>query len=119
MTLTSEKNATLVAAESNVAEHVEVHEMAMENNVMKMRQVSGLLLPAGQSVELKPGGYHIMFINLHQQLKEGQQVPITLVFESEDGQRSTLEVLAPVKPLAAASGGHAHGAGHGGHAPKH
>ena len=119
MTLTSETDTRLVAAESNVAEHVEVHEMAMEDNVMKMRQISALPLPAGKTVELKPGGYHIMFINLHQQVKDGEQVPITLVFEGEDGQRSTLEVLAPVKPLASGAAGQTHGAGHGGHQHKH
>ncbi len=125
MKLTSEKDTTLVAADSPVAEHVEVHEMAMENNVMKMREVSGLPLPAGQTVELKPGGYHIMFINLHQQVKEGEQVPVTLTFENADGQRSSLEILAPVKPLTTPAGGHgsaAHGSGgpaHGSHGHGH
>jgi len=114
MKLTSQTDAKLVAADSPVAEHVEVHEMAMENNVMKMRQMESLPLPAGQIVELKPGGYHIMFINLHNQVKVGQQVPLTLTFESADGQRSTLEVVAPVKPLSTPAGGQSHG-GHNAH----
>ncbi len=122
MKLTSEKDTKLVGAASPVAEHVEVHEMAMENNVMKMRQIPGLELPAGQTVELKPGGYHIMFLNLHQQVKEGQQVPLTLMFESPDGQRSSMELLAPVKPLSTPAGGHGHGHGqpaHGHGQPAH
>lgn len=123
MKLTSETDTRLVAADSPVAEHVEVHEMAMENNVMKMREISGLDLPAGQTVELKPGGYHIMFINLHEQVKEGVQVPLTLSFEGADGKRSSLELLVPVRPLASGAGGHGHGHadhGHGGHgAAKH
>lgn len=117
MKLTSDKDTALVAAESNVAEHVEVHEMALEDNVMKMRQISALPLPAGETVELKPGGYHIMFINLHQQVRDGDQVPITLIFEDQGGQRSTMEILAPVKPLAAGAAGHGSNAGHG--APMH
>ena len=114
MKLTSEKDTTLVAADSPVAEHVEVHEMVMENNVMKMREVAGVPLSAEQTVELKPGGYHIMFIDLHQQVKEGEQVPLTLTFEGADGVRSSLEVLAPVKPLTTPARGHGH-SGHTGH----
>lgn len=90
--------------------------MAMENNIMKMREIPGLDLPAGQTVELKPGGYHIMFINLHEQVKEGEQVPLTLSFEGADGQRSSIELLVPVKPLASDAAGHGHGS-HG--AAKH
>lgn len=114
MKLTSQTDAKLVAADSPVAEHVEVHEMALENNVMKMRQMESLPLPAGQTVELKPGGYHIMFINVHNQIKVGEQVPLTLTFESADGQRNTLEVVAPVKPLSTPAGGQSHG-GHNAH----
>lgn len=114
LNLTSDKDAKLVGASSSVLPNVEIHEMAMENDVMKMRQVTGIDLPAGQTVELKPGGYHIMFINLHNQVKVGQQVPLTLTFESADGQRSTLEVVAPVKPLSTPAGGQSHG-GHNAH----
>lgn len=117
MKLTSEKDTRLVAADSPVAEHVEVHEMAMENNVMKMRQIPGLDLPAGKTVELKPGGYHIMFINLHQQMKAGEQVPLTLTFEGPDGQRSNMKLMVPVKPLSTPAGGHGHSQPAHGHAP--
>ncbi len=108
MRLTSETPAALVQADSPVAKYVEIHEMAMENNVMKMRQIPRIDLPAGKPVELKPGGYHIMLIDLHGQVKEGEQVPLTLTFESADGVRSSVEVQAPVKPLATPSGNAGH-----------
>ena len=124
MQLTSETDTKLVDADSPVAKYVEVHEMAMEDNVMKMRQIQGLELPAGQTVELKPGGYHIMLIDLHGQVKEGEQVPLTLIFEGTDGQRSSIDIQAPVRPLASPANGHKHhdhgGHHHGGHgAAKH
>jgi hypothetical protein len=53
--------------------------------------------------ELKPGGYHVMLVDLKQQMKEGDTVPVTLVIEGKDKKRSTIEVKAPVKPLAQAS----------------
>ena len=77
--------------------------MTMEKDVMKMRAVPGLDLPAGKAVELKPGGYHVMLMDLKQQMKEGDTVPLTLVIEGKDKKRSTIEVKAPVKPLAAAT----------------
>lgn len=115
MKLTSETDTKLVQADSSVAKHVEVHEMAMENHVMKMREIPGLPLPAGQTVELKPGGYHIMFFELHAQLKEGEQVPLTLTFENAEGVRSSIDIQAPVRPLASGADGHGHnhGGGHG------
>ena len=80
---------------------VEVHEMTMEKDVMKMRAMKGLDLPAGKSVELKPGGYHVMLMDLKQQMKEGDTVPMTLVVEGKDKKRSTIEVKAAVKALTA------------------
>jgi len=111
MKLTAERDTSLVGAESPVAKFVEVHEMAMENNVMKMREVPSIALPAGKTVELKPGSYHIMLMNLHGQVKEGDTVPLTLKFKNADGSVSELEVQAPVRPLA--SSGASHGHGHG------
>jgi len=120
MRLTSQSDTTLVQADSPVAKYVEVHEMVMENHVMKMREVPGVSLPAGQTVELKPGGYHIMLIDLHGQVKEGDQVPLTLTFEDAAGKRSEMDIQAPVRPLSTGADGHhgAHGKddhGHGGH----
>lgn len=116
MQLTSETDMALVGADSPVAKHVEVHEMAMENHVMKMRQVTSVPLPAGKTVELKPGSYHIMLMELNTQVKEGEQVPLTLTFESADGKRSSLELQAPVRPLASGAAGHGHAPAAAGHA---
>ncbi|MFA5124166.1 copper chaperone PCu(A)C [Zavarzinia sp.] len=99
MQITSAQDARLVEAKSPVAGVVEVHEMVMEKDVMKMRAMKGLDLPAGKTVELKPGGYHVMLMDLKEQMKDGATVPVTLVIEGKDKKRSTVEVKAPVKPL--------------------
>ena len=99
MQITSPQGGKLVGAQSPVAGVTEVHEMAMEGNVMKMRAVSALELPAGKAVELKPGGYHVMLMDLKQQLKEGDTVAVTLVVEGKDGKKETIELKAPVKAL--------------------
>lgn len=108
MRLSSATDTTLVKADSTVAKHVEIHEMAMENDVMKMRQIPGIALPAGQQIELKPGGYHIMLIDLNQQVGEGDHIPLVLIFEGADGKRETLTIDAPVRPLNSGSASHGH-----------
>jgi periplasmic copper chaperone A len=101
--ITSDQGARLVSASSAVAAVVEIHEMSMEGDVMRMRALpKGLALPAGQLVELKPGGYHLMLMDLKQPLKTGDTVAVTLVFEGADKKRETVEIQAPVKALAAA-----------------
>jgi periplasmic copper chaperone A len=100
--ITSTSGGKLVAASSPVAGVVEIHEMAMEGNLMKMRAIPGLDLPAGKAVDLKPGGYHVMLMDLKQPLKEGETVTVTLVIEGKEGKRESVEVKAPVKALAAA-----------------
>lgn len=113
MQITSAQDARLVEARSPVAGVVEVHEMVMEKDVMKMRAVKSLDLPAGKTVELKPGGYHVMLMDLKEQMKEGATVPLTFVIEGKDKKRSTLEVKAQVKPLT--SGGNMGGMDHSKH----
>lgn len=109
MQLSSAQDARLVEARSPVANIVEVHEMAMVDNMMKMRALpNGLALPAGQTVELKPGSYHVMLIDLKAPLSEGEVVPITLVVEGKDKKRETIEVKAPVRALAAPAMQHKH-----------
>lgn len=103
MRLTASNDSRLVSASSPVAGVVEIHEMAIVDNVMKMRQIPGLDLPVGKAVDLKPGGYHVMLMELKQQLKAGESVPITLVFENKDKKRETIEITAPVRPLNAAA----------------
>ncbi len=104
MRLTSDVDARLVAVESSVAGTAEIHEMVMDSGVMKMSPVAGLDLPAGKTVELKPGGYHVMLFNLKTQLKDGETAPLTLTVENRDGSRQTLDVTAPVRPLGAPAG---------------
>lgn len=101
MQLQSAQDAKLISAQSPAAGIVEVHEMAMEGGVMKMRAVPSLALPAGKSVELKPGGYHVMLMDLKAQVKDGDTVPVTLVVEGKDGKRQTIEVKAPARTMAA------------------
>ncbi|GAA3981639.1 copper chaperone PCu(A)C [Comamonas faecalis] len=114
MELTASQDTRLVGASSPIAGVTEVHEMKMEGDVMKMRAVPGIDLPAGQSVALKPGGYHLMMMDLREAAVAGTSVPLTLVFEGRDGQRQTLEIQAGVRALggAAAAAGHGHGMKH-------
>lgn len=115
MRLTAPVAMKLVSASSPVAGVVEIHEMAMEKDVMRMRAIPGLELPAGKTTELKPGGYHVMLMDLKQQLKAGETVPVTLVFEDAAKARSSQVVQAPVRALSAKpmeQGGHS---GHGAH----
>ena len=102
MQLKSPADTSLVAVASPVAKIVEVHEMKMEGGMMKMRAVDKLALPAGKTVELKPGGYHVMLMDLAQPLKEGDTVPLTLTFEDKAGKKQTQDVKAQVKALTAA-----------------
>jgi len=99
MRLSSPKAVKFVSVSSPLTPTVEVHEMAMQGEVMRMRRVESVDLPAGQRVELKPGGYHIMLLNLNRQVKEGDVVPLTLVFEHQGGDRETLDIKAPVRAL--------------------
>ncbi|ASI67151.1 hypothetical protein BA022_00290 [Diaphorobacter nitroreducens] len=116
MRLTAAQDARLVSANSPVAGVTEVHEMKLVDNVMKMRPLPALDLPAGQAVELKPGGYHIMLLDLKQPVAQGSTVPLTLVFEAKDGQRTTQELQAPVRAVSAtAAPAMGHGKPHGGH----
>ena len=99
MQLTSAQGGKLISVASPAAGMVEIHEMVMQGNVMKMRAVAGVELPPGKAVELKPGGYHVMLMDLKQQAKAGDTVALTLVVEGKDGKRETLTVNAPVKSL--------------------
>ncbi len=104
----------LVEARSSAAGAVEIHEMRMDGNTMRMRAIEGLDIPAGRSVDLKPGGYHLMLVNLKQPLKAGEEWPVTLVFEAADRSRQTVELKVPVRALNATAAGAGHGT-HGGH----
>ncbi|WP_348697642.1 copper chaperone PCu(A)C [Duganella fentianensis] len=105
MTLNAAQDSRLVAASSPVAGMVEVHEMSMSNDVMRMRQLDSLALPAGKPVKLMPGGYHLMLMQLQRPLADGDKVPLTLEIEDAKHVRSKVTVEAVVRPLA---GGHQH-----------
>ena len=99
MQITSTSGGKLLEVSSPVAGVAEIHEMAMQGDMMRMRAVPALELPAGKAVELKPGGYHLMLMDLKQQLKAGDSVPLTLVVEGKDGKRETLNIKAAVRAL--------------------
>jgi hypothetical protein len=101
MTLTAKEGATLVGVASSVAGVAQVHEMKMDNGVMKMAEVKGgLELPAGKAVELKPGGYHLMLMDLKAPLAKDSNVPVTLTFRDAKGVESKLELTLPVAAMA-------------------
>lgn len=103
MNIDAAQDVRLVAGQSPVAGVVEIHEMVMEGNVMKMREVAGgLPIGKGRTMNLKPGGYHVMLMDLKQPLKGGETVPVTLTFEDvASKKRFTQDVKAPVTALGA------------------
>lgn len=100
----------LIAVSSPVAKEMQLHTMSMEGNVMKMREVKAIDIPANGSVELQPGGFHLMLIDLKSQLKAGDQIPVKLKFE----KAGELEVKFQVKDMRPAHGqpGHDHSKDH-------
>jgi copper(I)-binding protein len=101
--LVSPVAAKLVAASSPIAGRVELHVMQMRENVMSMRPIPEIPLPANEVVSLEPGGVHLMLLELKTQVKAGEQVPLTLVVEDEKGARREYPVTAEARPLDAAS----------------
>ncbi|MBJ3785924.1 copper chaperone PCu(A)C [Devosia sediminis] len=82
LTNTGAEDDRLLSATSSIAKETQVHEMAMQGDVMKMRQLTdGIVIPAGETVALEPGGFHLMFMGLTQTLVEGETVAVTLTFE--------------------------------------
>lgn len=96
----------LVGVSSPASARMEIHEMAMEKDVMRMREVKGIDVPAKGAVELKPGGFHLMFMELKAPLRQGEKVPVTLRFEKAGEVKADFAVEAV-------------GAGAGSHAAKH
>ena len=97
MKITARDGARLVSVSSPVAGVAEVHEMKMDGGVMTMRALpDGLELPAGKTVELKPGGYHVMLMDLKAALPKDTTIALTLVFKDAKGVQSKLELKLPV-----------------------
>ena len=109
MQITSTAGGKLRSVSSPAAGVVEIHEMKMVGSTMQMRALpAGLDLPAGKAVDLKPGGYHMMLMDLKAPLKAGDTVALTLVVEAKDGQTETLIVKALVKALGGGMAEHKH-----------
>jgi copper(I)-binding protein len=99
MRITSSQDAQLVAVRSAVAGVAEIHQMKMDGQMMRMHPVDAVDLPAGRTVDLASGGYHIMLMSLKRQLKEGETVPVTLVFRKQGKGSDTIALDVAVKPL--------------------
>ena len=95
LTNNTDKDIKLVAASSDIAERVELHTHINEDGMMKMRQVETILVAKKSSTSLQPGGYHVMFLGLKQDLKEGETVKFTLYFDNGD----EIKIDAPVKKI--------------------
>ena len=107
MTVMSKENAKLLSVSTPVAGIVEIHEMKMDKDVMKMAALpTGLALPAGKPVELKPGGYHIMLMDLKAPLSADASVPLTLTFQDAKGVTTQQTLKLPVRAMK--SHAHAH-----------
>ena len=99
MDIRSTAQARLLSASSPAAGKTELHNMKIENGVMKMSSVDGVDLPAGRSLKLAPGGYHFMLIDLRRELKQGENVPIVLTVELPDKTRQMIEVKAEIRDV--------------------
>ena len=101
MKITATQSSKLVAVSSPVAGVTEIHEMKMDKDVMRMSAVPVLDLPAGKTVELKPGGYHVMLMDLKNPLADKSNIPLTLTFEDAKGQKSQMVLQVPVRAMSA------------------
>jgi len=99
MRITSSDDAKLLEAKSPVAKIVQIHQSKMDNDVMSMQPVAFVPLPAGKTVAIEPEGYHVMLIDLVGQVKEGDEVPLTLVVENAKGVKESIEVKAKARAL--------------------
>ena len=106
MQITAPAASTLVSVSTPVAGVAEIHEMKMDGDVMRMRPLpKGLELPAGKAVQLKPGGYHLMLMDLKLPLQKDTTIPITLTLRDSKGVQCTQDLRVPV--LSAAPAGQA------------
>ena len=100
VTLTSAVADRLVGGSTAAAQRLELHTMSMQGDVMQMRQIDAIELPAGRTVELKPGGLHLMFIGITKPLTAGSKLPVTLRFEKAGEMKVEFDVAQ--RPAAAA-----------------
>lgn len=112
MELTGKSNARLVGVTTPLTKTAEVHNMKMDNGVMKMFPVDGIDVPAGKTVKLAPGGYHLMLMNLQKPLNAGDKVPLQLTFELADKlankKRETIDLMVEVRDIKGQPAAHQH-----------
>lgn len=96
----------LVGVSAGISKAVELHTMEMDGNVMRMRQIDGIDVPAGATVELKPGGRHVMFVGLTQTLKNGASFPLTLKFQKAGDMKVEMKVMSMATMAPANEGAH-------------
>jgi copper(I)-binding protein len=108
MTLTASSDSKLLEVQSPVAKIVQIHQSSMKDDVMRMQQVSSVVLPAGQPVLMDSNGYHVMLIDLVGQVKEGDKVPLTLIVEDATGEKQSIAVEATARALNAPDHGAMH-----------
>lgn len=96
----------LLSASASVSKMVELHTMEMDGSIMRMRPVPGVDIPAGQVVEFKPGGLHVMFVGLNQTLKTGQSIPLVLRFEKAGELKVDMKIVQ--QPVGAGHEQHKH-----------
>lgn len=99
MHLVSDKGARLVGVSTPAAARAELHRMDMQGDMMKMRQVDGIELPAGKTVNLASGSYHVMLVGLKRRLKAGETLDLTLDVLHANKQRASVTLKVPVKPM--------------------
>ena len=117
LTNTSETDVKLVGVTADVARRVELHTHRMDGDIMRMRPLEDIVVPAGASVTLKPGGHHVMLMGLTQKQKEGDAFPLTVIFENAG--KTQISVKVGKMGAAAPMGGMLHMGGHGHHKMKH
>ncbi|TFZ06906.1 copper chaperone PCu(A)C [Ramlibacter henchirensis] len=111
MTLVAKEPLTLVGASTPVAGSAELHEMKMEGDVMRMRQVDSIPMTSREPLQLKPGGYHLMLMQLKAPLAPNTSIPVTLTFKTASGEQRQLAVQVPVSTTPPKEAG-AHGSHH-------
>ncbi len=90
-----EEDDRLISVQADIANAVEIHESKIENEIMKMEQVEGIDIPAGEQAQLKSGSYHVMFVRLTKDLKEGDTYPLKLQFEKSGEIEVEVQVHQP------------------------
>jgi copper(I)-binding protein len=95
ITNNANKSVKLIAVKSNISEKVQIHTNINEDGMMKMRQVESIMIDANSSTSLQPGGYHVMFLGLKNDLTEGQSVELTLYFDNGE----QIKVSTPVQKI--------------------